>query len=847
MNRKTIPLLTFAFLLNLSASAAVPLRWTVETSRVQPVAFDAYHGETLDLAAAMTSYGDPLNLAGKTARLYWTTNATSAATTIYWSTNASVTTSKPATTNVLAATFSGAMDTGASTVRGFIGVEGDNYRASFVLRFRPSPGFEPSRIPLPTPTLDFASTTVVNPEASPFAVKGGSAGISASTATNITDAILASSNLASSAYVATKRDKTDLAVYNAQGVVNNRTIAIGDTSAGSLIIGSSQWIMGDFLKESDAYTWFLQKLYKTDPNETFAGTAATAKKLYEQGSTLSYDSSSRRWKITGDGEGVVALTSDIPSVSGFVTTNDVANIVTNDVDVYSAWSFTGSVIVAGRNYALYYTNFYDGGELIKTWILTENGNHVNQSMWNVYDENATVIDMWDEGCFGADYCTATRTKSPHNALGLAYERDIPALIDARAYAAVTNNVYTKAAADATFARKGEMTTPGYSWMRTNDWCVVYVASNSATPTVFAYNSQNSSGQIFTNEITTLTNQRGGVARIEVLDPTATMTPVADAWASLSPGMSIDQNGAFRSAQDGLYRIRATKGGGVRYAEVAVQLLPASVTTNTIYWADAAGSRRKAVNDAAKAVLLAATTNSVHGTGADRYVLFNTFPYRMTSVGAGNVKPFAVSAHVLACSSHYANWVTGTHTFDDGNGHTASVTKRAWVRLYDWALTNGFTQAEVDYAEIADVCMVTCDRTMAVPDGCIPWFMSEYTAADMFGDTVDGVQAWFAPQEHGQAVPCVLTGYTSISTSPIYYQVKLARADICRRMKEMGRQYNVHGGDSGKPCFVVIDGKPVVMFAFHYDNSGSGDNYVKGFRIVKAFVEWYGDNIKEYRQ
>ena len=37
--------------------AAVPLRWTVETSRVQPAVFDAYQGETLTFEAALQSKG----------------------------------------------------------------------------------------------------------------------------------------------------------------------------------------------------------------------------------------------------------------------------------------------------------------------------------------------------------------------------------------------------------------------------------------------------------------------------------------------------------------------------------------------------------------------------------------------------------------------------------------------------------------------------------------------------------------------------------------------------------------------------------------------------------------------
>ena len=37
----------------LAANAAVPVRWTVETSRVQPAAFEAYQGETLTFDAVL--------------------------------------------------------------------------------------------------------------------------------------------------------------------------------------------------------------------------------------------------------------------------------------------------------------------------------------------------------------------------------------------------------------------------------------------------------------------------------------------------------------------------------------------------------------------------------------------------------------------------------------------------------------------------------------------------------------------------------------------------------------------------------------------------------------------------
>ena len=68
--RTTIMLALFA---PLAASAAVPIRWTVETSRVQPLAIDAYHGEEIALEAAFNSYGKPLEIEGE-PMLFWQTN-----------------------------------------------------------------------------------------------------------------------------------------------------------------------------------------------------------------------------------------------------------------------------------------------------------------------------------------------------------------------------------------------------------------------------------------------------------------------------------------------------------------------------------------------------------------------------------------------------------------------------------------------------------------------------------------------------------------------------------------------------------------------------------------------------
>ena len=127
-------------------SAAVPLAWTVETSRAQVAQFEAYRGETLDLEATMKSYGSPLATPARPS-LYWQTNGMGAA---WWTTPAT------ASGNVLRATWSPTNDCGAAAYNCFIGGPDATYRAAFRLRMLPSPGFTPNHLKLPTVTYDAA-------------------------------------------------------------------------------------------------------------------------------------------------------------------------------------------------------------------------------------------------------------------------------------------------------------------------------------------------------------------------------------------------------------------------------------------------------------------------------------------------------------------------------------------------------------------------------------------------------------------------------------------------------------------------------------------------------------------
>lgn len=153
-----------------SESSPVPIRWTVETSRVQPAMIDAYQGESLDLEATMKSYGKPFAITGDDIRIYWQTNGMAGA---WWSAPASVKVGQSGERDTYAATWTPSMDAGAGVYSCIIGQAGGNYRAEFRLRLRPSPGATPNTLELPRRTIDFATVEVSNP---PWLTSGDTVG-----------------------------------------------------------------------------------------------------------------------------------------------------------------------------------------------------------------------------------------------------------------------------------------------------------------------------------------------------------------------------------------------------------------------------------------------------------------------------------------------------------------------------------------------------------------------------------------------------------------------------------------------------------------------------------------------
>ena len=99
----------------LAARAAVPVRWTVDTSRPKVAVFDSFHGETLALEVTFQTDGKPLEMTGN-AKLCWQTNGMDA---VWWTADATI------SNNVVSANFLPTMDPGASQLIAFLGVPGE--------------------------------------------------------------------------------------------------------------------------------------------------------------------------------------------------------------------------------------------------------------------------------------------------------------------------------------------------------------------------------------------------------------------------------------------------------------------------------------------------------------------------------------------------------------------------------------------------------------------------------------------------------------------------------------------------------------------------------------------------
>ena len=320
--------------------AAVPLRWTVETSRAQVAQFEAYRGETLDLEATMKSYGSPLATPAQPS-LYWQTNGMGAA---WWTTPAT------ASGNVLRATWSPTNDCGGTVYNCFIGGPDATYRAAFRLRMLPSPGFTPNHIPLPTVKAEsdpFFSAWLATNE---FSSAGVDTNAVNDLITSATNGLATAADLAGHVPARAETFGTDRLWTDATGVVwravfdptlDYWTIEPKDVAEKlnmSVFLSEDQWV----IELHQGYTQYFptghyvyEYSFTTTLPITAPGTTITA--VRHPGGTKAVDR--------------VAYTNDIPDVSVYATQEDVSTAADSAVATANAytdgqttplWSYLGA-------------------------------------------------------------------------------------------------------------------------------------------------------------------------------------------------------------------------------------------------------------------------------------------------------------------------------------------------------------------------------------------------------------------------------------------------------------------------------------------------------------------------
>lgn len=323
-----------ALLTVLSASAKT---FDVDISTGRPAASNEafYHGETIEFRAVR---GRSVVTNIEYSCIWYTTNNSSSVASGeggWWKTDGLV--------------FHPTNDCGAAAYRFFLEGRdeiGRDWHANGLLRFLPSPGFEPSAVQLPVQTLDFSKVTVINPPWSDTdltpatnytdeAVAAQSAAQSAALAdaTNALSAALSAADAAvsrsatnytdsaSAALSATKQDKLP---YPTNAIPQGAVSGLSTALAGKLDNGGGTLYGSLYFEGEDRDEWDFINLYNAG---AYPGSMTIGYKTYDRLFLFrSYDASYNMTtvRLPADKDGTVAFTSDIPNISGKADKADVA-------------------------------------------------------------------------------------------------------------------------------------------------------------------------------------------------------------------------------------------------------------------------------------------------------------------------------------------------------------------------------------------------------------------------------------------------------------------------------------------------------------------------------------------
>lgn len=238
----------------------------------------------------------------------------------------------------------------------------------------------------------------------------------------------------------------------------------------------------------------------------------------------------------------------------------------------------------------------------------------------------------------------------------------------------------------------------------------------------------------------------------------------------------------------------------------------------------------AINNEAKTILDNATFVKDDVYGDISFKVWDTFQHQFCQVGVGNVHCWYLTPHIMVSANHYPNKPVGDYTLNNGT----VVKKLQWVNLHQWAEQHGGIEKYKYLNFSGDIDFITLDKSTSIPDEYLPWMMSLNTMRKYFTrDTFDGVVGFKTSQKHQYGVPIV---FDTLCDWHSIYQNEKCPEELKTRVEEMGQTTPSYEGDSGRPIYIVIDGKPVVVS--QYRSTVQGPNFVYCFDMIRDFAKEY---------
>lgn len=393
-----------------------------------------------------------------------------------------------------------------------------------------------------------------------------------------------------------------------------------------------------------------------------------------------------------------------------------------------------------------------------------------------------------------------------------------------------------------------------SWNRPNEWTIDYAPDMSEISSVVIDLITDSVGIVYSNVLST--TSRGLTARIysEVLDPYAEITPPSLASIIVSGGGSAVDD-VVTVPTSGLYKVRGIANSGeAREISVAFAADAHKVTRESYYLSDT-NLNRKAVNNYA-ATTLSNMEEVRTGTdpGGNAYTIYSTcLPGFGAKNGSGQFSPYAIAPKFAATAHHYP-WVDCQNQTYTVNGQTFTITRGApTFCLATWALTNGFTQAEVTACGATDIEIIPLAEGKQFPAEACPYIATTEWIERNY-QSLKQLVVWTVSQTSEYGIPTVITGDGSsgtlmrwLSAGALMPSSVRPRIDLVPLIGEYNERgwWRIQMLDSGKPVWMVdqSSGTPRPILISHFEYTTGGPNYTAAARIIAALCAAYNTPLK----